>query len=82
MDYTFVPQTVTFDGMLSVMCFDVDTTQDFIYETDEFFSLVLSTDDPTLSLSPSEANLTIIDNDDGMCTTTVKEIDTSSFTSF
>ena len=57
---------MTFDGTENEICVVLETTDDDIYEFDETLSFQLETDDASVILMPSEANVTIIDDDEGM----------------
>ena len=46
-------------------CVDLQTIDDSIYEFDETLFLELSTNDPSISLTPFRANVTILDDDEG-----------------
>ena len=45
------------------MCFNVSILDDEIYEEEENFLVMLTTGDPQVKLSPSTANIIIVDND-------------------
>ena len=57
--------TVTFASGSDMMCVVLETTDDNIYEFDETLSLQLDTTDPLVMLAPSQANVTITDDDQG-----------------
>ena len=66
MDYTFPDMVVTFDGSQSEMCVLLMTTDDSIYEFDETVELQLSSNSMSVSLTPTLATVTIMDDDIGM----------------
>lgn len=66
MDYTFPDMVVTFDGSQSEMCVLLMTTDDSIYEFDEIVELQLSSNSMSVSLTPTLATVTIMDDDIGM----------------
>ena len=66
MDYTFPDMVVTFDGSQSEICVLLMTTDDSIYEFDETVELQLSSNSMSVSLTPTLATVTIMDDDIGM----------------
>ena len=56
---------VTFDGTQSELCVTLQTTDDGVYEFDETLNLQLSTSSMSVSLTPSMASVTIMDDDIG-----------------
>ena len=65
MDYFLADQVITFDGTQNQLCVNLMTIDDSVYEFDETLFLELTLDNPSVSLTPSMANVTILDNDPG-----------------
>ena len=67
-DFTSVTAQLTFQPSQADVpqCEDVPIQEDTILETNESFTVELSTTDPDVILSPENATVTITDND-GMC---------------
>ena len=62
-DYTAISEDLTFSATEMRICRDVTSVEDDILEDDEDLILTLSTDDPSIVLGPSEATVTILDDD-------------------
>ncbi len=62
-DYTAVNSDLTFSEAVSRVCRNVSTEEDDILEGDEEFLLDLTTSDPDVVVSVSEATVTITDDD-------------------
>ena len=62
-DYTAISENLTFSETETRICSYVISVEDDTLEEDEEFTLILSTDDPSIVLGPSEATVTILDND-------------------
>ena len=62
-DYNAVTQTLVFNADTSRICFDTSTVPDDLLEDDEVYRLTLTSDEPGLTLNPSEATVTIEDDD-------------------
>ena len=62
-DYTAITEDLTFSATEMRICRDVTSVEDDVLENDEDLMLTLSTDDPSLVLGPSEATVTILDDD-------------------
>ena len=58
------PVTLTFDQSTSLQCVRVPITDDDDLEPDERFTVSLTTDDPDVTLDPTNGEV-IITNDDG-----------------
>ena len=68
MDFTSVTAQLTFQPSQADVpqCEDVPLQEDTILETNESFTVELSTTDPVVVLDPQSATVTIMDND-SMC---------------
>ena len=62
-DYTPVVNQLVFIADTDRLCTDIPITSDTIYEVDEFFNVVLTTDDDDIDLDPDAGTVTIIDVD-------------------
>ena len=62
-DYTAISEDLTFSATEIRICRDVTSVEDDILEDDEDLMLTLSTDDLSTILEPSEATVTILDDD-------------------
>ena len=62
-DYIAISEDLTFSATEMRICRDVTSVEDDVLENDEDLMLTLSTDDPSLVLGPSEATVTILDDD-------------------
>ena len=62
-DYTAISEDLTFSATEIRICRDVTSVEDDILENNEELMLTLSTDDLSIVLGPSEAAVTILDDD-------------------
>ena len=63
-DYgTPVPSQLVFVAGLSTRCTDITTTDDVVYETNELFTVALSSTSGNVDISGSLATVLITDND-------------------
>ena len=62
-DYTTTELTLTFNSSITTVTIPISIIDDDILETNETFLLRLSSEDPTLGVAPSDAMITIIDDD-------------------
>ena len=62
-DYTAIAEALTFSVNESRICRNVISAHDVILEDDEDLLLTLTTSDDRVTLRPSEANITILNND-------------------
>ena len=62
-DYFAISEDLTFSATEIRICRDVTSVEDDILEDDEGLILILSTDGPSTILEPSEATVTILDDD-------------------
>ena len=61
LDLTFSPSSTNKTVMVSI--FNGSVTEDML----EYFSLVLMSTDPAVSLNPKIANITVVDDNDSKC---------------
>ena len=59
--FTFIP------GVKRLCTSEISIIDDLVLEDNETFSVVLSTTDLDVSLEPSSASVTIVDNDSKIC---------------
>ena len=62
-DYTAISEDLTFSASETRICRDVISADDDILEEDEDLLLTLTTTDDTVTLRPSEATVTILNDD-------------------
>ena len=62
-DYTSVEDVIIFSPGINESCTMIPIVDDSVLENDEVFSVILSTTDSDVSLDPSSATVTIVDND-------------------
>ena len=62
-DYNAVNQTLVFNVDASRICFDTSPVVDGLLEDDEVYRLTLDSVEPGLTLNPSDATVTIEDDD-------------------
>ena len=68
MDFTNISLDLTFSPSLTTQTVMVPILNDAVTEDMlEYFSLVLMSTDPAVSLNPKIANITIVDDSDGKC---------------
>ena len=67
-DYATVTAQLTFQATVALQCSSISIVDDNILESDEVFSVQLSTLDPDVNLTTSTATVTI-ENNDGECHT-------------
>ena len=81
MDFTSVTTQLTFQPSQANVpqCEDVPIQEDIILETNESFTVELSTTDPDVILDPQSATVTIMD-DDSMCIVPVVQPNKHSLT--
>lgn len=63
-DYDAISAELTFSASTTRICRNVSSVEDTIPESDEDFILSLTTTDGDVILTPDEAIVTIMDNDD------------------
>ena len=62
-DFTPILSELTFQPSTTELCVNIPVSGDVALEDNEVFTVQLSTSDPSLLLSVSSANVTIVDND-------------------
>ena len=62
-DYSFQQMTLTFSKDNTRQCFDVYILDDDLNEPEEILFVILTTDDPQVTLSSDKTTITILDND-------------------
>ena len=65
-DYTPVMAELRFLPSATVLCSDISVSGDLVLEVNEVFTVQLNTSDRAILLSPSSANVTIMDDDSKM----------------
>ena len=63
MDYLDITEALIFDSVTPRICRTVTIVDDGDQETNEFFTLRLTTSDSSLILNPASGTVTIIDNE-------------------
>ena len=62
-DYSSISSTLTLTSSMAMVEFSIPIVDDSIVESDEQFTVVLSSSDPNVLTSVNQATVTIVDND-------------------